>query len=128
MAAAASTTASPRAALNVTKAWLEPGPLWPKPFSPSSRRMSMPRPSLEHVRSQLLRAGFPPRHVNRYVRELQEHLADLVTREQSIGLTMQEAQAKACTLLGTDAQLVQAMIDRRPPRSLAAKAPWAVFG
>lgn len=88
----------------------------------------MPRPSLEHVRSQLLRAGFPPRHVNRYVRELQEHLADLVTREQSIGLTMQEAQAKARTLLGTDAQLVQAMIDRRPPRSLAAKAPWAVFG
>jgi hypothetical protein len=88
----------------------------------------MPRHSLESVRAQLLRAGISPRHVNRYVRELCEHLADLISRERAAGLGAQEAEAKARALLGTDAQLVQAMMDRGAPRSLAAKAPWAVFG
>lgn len=31
-------------------------------------------------------------------------------------------------MLGTDAQPVQAMLESNPPRSLAARAPWAVFG
>jgi hypothetical protein len=88
----------------------------------------MPRHSLENVRVQLLRAGFSPGHVNRYVRELRDHLSDLVSRERAAGLSVDEAQAKARTLLGTDSQLVQAMIDRGTPRSLAAKAPWAIFG
>jgi hypothetical protein len=88
----------------------------------------MPRHSLEKVRAQLLRAGISPRHVNRYVRELRDHLTDLIARERATGLNEQQAEEKARALLGTDAQLVQAMIDRGAPRSLAAKAPWAVFG
>ena len=88
----------------------------------------MPRHSLENVRLQLLRAGIPPRHVNRYARELREHMADLISRERAAGLDAGEAEAKAHALLGTDAQLVQAMIDRGAPRSLATKAPWAIFG
>jgi len=84
--------------------------------------------SFETVREKLLRAGIAPRHVGRYVVELREHLADLIQRERATGLDAREAEAKARTILGTDAQLTQAMLDRSPPRSWAAKAPWAVFG
>jgi hypothetical protein len=66
--------------------------------------------------------------VNRYVRELREHLADLITRERAAGLDAHAAEVKARALLGTDPQLAQAMIDRGAPRSLASRAPWAVFG
>ena len=83
-------------------------------------------PPFESVRDQLLRAGIAPRHVRRYVRELREHLADLTSRERTAGLDATAAGERARTLLGTDAQLVQSMIDRAP-RSLAARIPWAVF-
>jgi hypothetical protein len=82
----------------------------------------------ENVREQLLKAGIAAGHVNRYVVELREHLADLTARERSSGLDAREAEAKARTIMGTDTQLVQAMIDRGAPRALAVKAPWAVFG
>ena len=85
----------------------------------------MPR-SLESVREQLLRAGIAPRHVNRYVEELREHLADLTERERRGGLDGNAAGERARELLGSDAQLVQAMVDKTP-RSLAARAPWAAF-
>ncbi len=88
----------------------------------------MPRHSLENVRLQPLRAGIPPGQVNRYVSELRDHLSDLIARERANGLSASDAEVKALALLGTDTQLVQAMLDRRPPRSLAAKAPWATFG
>jgi hypothetical protein len=84
--------------------------------------------SFENVREQLLKAGIAPRHVGRYVTELREHLADLVARERATGLDAREAEARARTILGSDAQLTQAMLDRSPPRSWAVKAPWAVFG
>lgn len=84
--------------------------------------------SFDNVREQLLRAGIAPRHVRRYVTELREHMTDLVARERATGLDAGEAEARARTILGTDAQLVQAAIDRGTPRSWAAKAPWAVFG
>ena len=88
----------------------------------------MHQPSFENVREQLLKAGIAPRHVGRYVTELREHLADLVARERAGGLDARDAEAKARTILGSDAQLTQAMLDRSPPRSWAVKAPWAVFG
>jgi hypothetical protein len=83
---------------------------------------------LEDVHERLLHAGITPRHARRYVMELRDHLADLVSRERAAGLDPYEAEAKARTLLGTEAQLVQAMIDGGAPRSFAARAPWAVFG
>jgi hypothetical protein len=82
----------------------------------------------ENVREQLLKAGIAAGHVNRYVVELREHLADLINRERANGADAREATNKACTIMGSDAQLVQAMLDRSPPRALAVKAPWAVFG
>ncbi|HWL63152.1 MAG TPA: hypothetical protein VNQ32_10160 [Steroidobacteraceae bacterium] len=84
--------------------------------------------SFRNVREPLLRAGISPRHVNRYITELQDHLTDLIAQERSRGTGTEEAEARARTLLGTDAQLVVAMLERSPPRALSAKAPWAVFG
>ncbi len=83
-------------------------------------------PSFENVRELLLRAGIAPRHVGRYVVELREHLADLTDRERRAGLDAKAAGERARELLGSDAQLVQAMIDKTP-RSIAARAPWAAF-
>lgn len=85
----------------------------------------MPQP-FESVREQLLRAGIAPHLARRYVVELREHLADVTARERGAGLDPAAAGLRARTLLGTDAQLAQAMIDSTP-RSLAARAPWAVF-
>ncbi len=85
--------------------------------------MSQP---FESVREKLLRAGVAPRHAARYIVELREHLADLTARERSTGLDERAARERARVVLGTDAQLAQAMIDKTP-RSLATRAPWAVF-
>jgi hypothetical protein len=81
----------------------------------------------ETVREQLLRAGIAPRHANRYVTELREHLADLTERDITGGADATQATARAISAIGNDRQLAQAMIDKRPPRSWAARAPWAVF-
>jgi hypothetical protein len=81
----------------------------------------------ENVREQLLRAGIAPRHASRYVTELREHLADLAAQERASGLDVRQADERAKALLGSEAQLVQAMIDKDAPRSLAARAPWSVF-
>ena len=86
--------------------------------------MSLP---LENVRDRLLRAGVAPRFAGRYVIELREHLADLTERERKAGLDAAAASERARELLGTDTQLTQAMIETAP-RTLAARAPWAVFG
>ena|ERR1700690_345166 len=85
----------------------------------------MPQP-FESVREKLLRAGIAPRHARRYVVELREHLADVTARERGAGLDPAAASLRARTILGTEAQLAQAMIDTTP-RSLTTRAPWAVL-
>jgi hypothetical protein len=82
---------------------------------------------LENVRQQLLCAGIAPRHASRYITELREHLTDLTAQERASGLDARQADERALVLLGSEAQLAQAMIDKGAPRSLAARAPWAVF-
>ncbi|HEY6453682.1 MAG TPA: hypothetical protein VIY90_00220 [Steroidobacteraceae bacterium] len=74
-----------------------------------------------------MRAGVAPRFAGRYVIELREHLADLTERDHKAGLDATAARERARELLGTDAQLTQAMLDTAP-RTLAARAPWAVLG
>jgi hypothetical protein len=80
----------------------------------------------ENVREQLLKAGIAAGAVNRYIVELREHLADLTAKERANEAA--DANARARNLMGSDAQLVQAMIERGAPRALSVKAPWAVFG
>jgi hypothetical protein len=86
----------------------------------------MPLP-FETVREQLLRAGVAPRYAGRYVTELREHLVDLIERECASGLDVEQARKRALTLMGTDTDLARATIERGAPRSLAARAPWAMF-
>jgi hypothetical protein len=86
--------------------------------------MSLP---FESVREELLRAGIAPRHANRYVIELREHLADLTARERAAGLDPKQSVERAGALLGSDAELARAMIDKGAPRAWAARAPLAVF-
>jgi hypothetical protein len=81
---------------------------------------------LENIRDELLRAGVPPRYARRYVTELREHLDDLTERECKAGLDAAAASQRARALLGTDTELTQAMIETAP-RTLAARAPWAIF-
>ena len=84
------------------------------------------QPPLDDLRERLLRAGLAPRHVRRYVAELRDHLADLTAHERSAGFDVQTAAERAAARLGSIQQLTQAMIDRTP-RSLTARAPWAVI-
>ena len=86
----------------------------------------MPLP-LEPIREQLLRAGVTPRYASRYVRELREHLADLIERECASGFGIGRATERALRLIGSDVDLARATIERGAPRSLAARAPWATF-
>lgn len=86
--------------------------------------MSLP---FETLREHLLRAGVTPRYVNRYVTELREHLADLIERERTSGLGIEQATEHALALIGREADLAKAAIERGAPLSVAARAPWAMY-
>lgn len=86
--------------------------------------MSLP---FEAVREQLLRSGVAPHYASRYVTELREHLLDLIEQECASGLRIEQAIERALTLIGRDADLARATIESGAPRSLAARAPWAMF-
>lgn len=91
----------------------------------------MPQPSPDALfpalREQLLRAGIAPRHVRRYLAELTDHLADLTAEERTRGLSPADARTAALARLGTPDTLADAMLAQPRLRSLAARAPWAVF-
>jgi hypothetical protein len=86
--------------------------------------MSQP---FRELRERLLRAGVAPRHIRRYLRELTDHLADLVAEEQRAGHTFANAEAVALTRLGTTEHLAQAMLQQPQLRSWTARIPWAIF-
>ena len=86
----------------------------------------MAQPFVE-LRERLLRAGVAPRHVRRYVTELEEHLADLTVEEERTAQSGEAARAAALARLGSVDELAQRMIAQRQFRSIAARAPWAVL-
>ncbi|MDE1145913.1 MAG: hypothetical protein PW843_04730 [Azospirillaceae bacterium] len=83
---------------------------------------------LAPLRERLLAAGVAPRHVRRYITELQDHAADLATAEMARGWSQDQAEARAVARLGTLTDLTHAMAARREFRSWGARAPWAVYG
>jgi len=87
----------------------------------------MPKPFIE-LRERMLRAGVAPRHVRRYLTELADHLADLISEEERAGHTRADAQTTALIRLGSVADLANAMIEQRQFTSWSTRAPWAVFG
>jgi hypothetical protein len=60
----------------------------------------MPKP-FHQLRERLLRAGVAPRHVRRYLTELDEHLADLMAEEEAAGRSRADAETAAILRLGT---------------------------
>jgi hypothetical protein len=82
----------------------------------------------EALRETLLRAGVAPRHVRRYLTELDDHLAQLVVQERAAGYGEDDALTRARALLGDDAALTAAALAQPGLRSIVARAPWAVFG
>lgn len=79
------------------------------------------------VAERLLKGGVAPRHVRRYVRELDEHLDDLTAQQRAAGYDCDDAQARARARLGHDAELAQAMLEQPGMRSWPARLPWLVF-
>jgi hypothetical protein len=82
----------------------------------------------ENLRETLLKGGVAPRHVRRYLTELGEHLDDLTAQQREAGYDGEDAVIRARARLGSDAELAAAMLEQKQLRSLAARAPWAVFG
>lgn len=82
----------------------------------------------ETLSETLLTAGIAPRHVQRYVRELEDHLDDLIAMQRQRGYDGDDAFERARALLGPDDELARAMTSSGRFRSLSARAPWLVFG
>ena len=76
---------------------------------------------------QLLKAGIAPRHVRRYIRELNEHLDDLTAQQRAAGYDDEDARSRARARLGDDAELAHAMLARPGMKSWPARLPWLVF-
>jgi hypothetical protein len=81
----------------------------------------------EPLRETLLREGVAPVHVQRYLRELSEHVSDLVGEELEAGRNLKEASAVARARLGRDETLADAMLAQPALRSWTGRAPWATL-
>jgi hypothetical protein len=77
---------------------------------------------------RLLRAGVAPRHVRRYLAELNHHLADLAAEELLSGLSPAQSQAAALARLGSINDLAAAMLNQPQFQAFSCRAPFAVFG
>jgi hypothetical protein len=80
------------------------------------------------LREILLKGGVAPRHVRRYLAELSEHLDDLTEKQRVQGYDGEDALSRARALLGEDNELAAAMLEQKSLRSIAARAPWLIFG
>jgi hypothetical protein len=89
-----------------------------KPFNGLARNLG----------DRLLEAGVAPRHVQRYLSELSDHLADLTAEEERAGRNRSDAEAAALIRLGGVEDLYKVMIEKRQLQSWGARVPWAVFG
>jgi len=83
--------------------------------------------SFERLGERLLTAGIAPRHVRRYLAELDEHLDDLKAEERRAGHDRADAEARAMSRLGAPEDLARAMTGRPEFRSWTARAPWAAL-
>ena len=84
-----------------------------------SKEIDMQR-LFEELRDRLLRAGVAPRHVRRYMAELNDHLADLTVEEERKGLSRKDAEASALARLGELEELAGAMIEETGVASVVA--------
>jgi hypothetical protein len=86
------------------------------------------RQQFEALRERLLRAGIAPRHVERFVRELEEHYEDVLAEELRRTATRADAERIAWVRLGSEEALAQSVLSKSELRSIAARHPKLVFG
>jgi len=83
---------------------------------------------LRGLRVHLLRGGVAPKHVNRTLRELQHHFADLEQKARSEGLSRTEAAAQAVEQLGDPKLIIEEALARPELSSWAYRWPWGIYG
>lgn len=88
----------------------------------------MQHTQFEKLADVLLRGGIAPRHVSRYVRELEDHYTDLEREARASGKSATEAEREALARVGSVDELAKAMLGRDDLKSVAAKYPGIVFG
>jgi hypothetical protein len=81
----------------------------------------------DSIAERLLKGGVLPRHVRRYIGELEDHFAELTTQLERGGLDKKDAELQARARLGDETELVSAMLDLPNIRAWSARAPWLVF-
>ena len=81
----------------------------------------------ERVAERLLKDGVAPRHVRRYIRELDDHFAELTAQLHRGGCDIEEARLQARTRLGGDTELASAMAGLPGIRAWSARLPWLVY-
>jgi hypothetical protein len=81
----------------------------------------------EALAESLLKGGIVPRHVRRYIRELDDHLGDLTAQQRAAGYDGEDAASRARARLGDDDGLAQAMLEQPGMKSWPARWPWLVF-
>jgi hypothetical protein len=81
----------------------------------------------ETLAETLLKGGIAPRHVRRYVRELDDHLDDLTAQQRAAGYDGEDAAIRARARLGGDSELARAMLQQPGMKSWPARLPWLVF-
>lgn len=88
----------------------------------------MSRQRFESLRERLLAAGVAPRHVRRYLRELEDHYEDALRAELAHGSDPANASVAAWARLGTEESLTQGMLQRPELQSKAARFPVLALG
>ena len=83
---------------------------------------------LRELRRRLLQGGLAPKHVNRTLKELRHHFADLERNAVSEGLSKADAIARAKEGLGDPELVIEEALSRPELKSWAYRWPWGIYG
>ena len=83
---------------------------------------------LRGLRARLLQGGVAPKHVNRTLKELRHHFADLEQKALSEGLSPREAVAQAAQQIGDPELVIEEALARPELKSWAYHWPWVIYG
>jgi hypothetical protein len=84
-------------------------------------------PTLKELKVRLLRRGLAPRHVARYLEELEDHLKDLTSAAEATGLTLDQSKQLALSKIGSVDALESGAIQRRELYAWSHRMPWVPF-
>jgi len=83
---------------------------------------------LRGLGARLLQGGVAPKHVNRTLKELKHHFADLEQKALSEGLPPRDAVTQAVERLGDPERIIEEVLARPELKSWAYRWPWGIYG